>query len=342
MPSAHHRLCRLNRSDGTPIDTRIGPVTIEDVTAREAARAAAAASVISAATAEAFSGEAGDHAAAAEGAAVQAETNAGDSQAFRNQAVDARDGAVAARNATGTLAQAAQDARDDARSARDDAAAAAAQAQLTANLAAQIGGGSMNQNPTFSAWSGSASVGPDNWFAVNAGNGVLSKGPGANGQPQSLRTASTSTANYSVNSSTFAGAVGGEWLALTVEFTLVSGDLRGSGVQIHKRQDGSQIGGSLNLNFATEADAAGNVAGSGVAGRRYTFTKLLDGRQAGVNGYSVFARTRLSTFNPVGAVTIDWHRVSVEVATAEQVETNTVLPAVQAQLAIVADVAASA
>ncbi|HAD84479.1 MAG TPA: hypothetical protein DCG71_06500 [Brevundimonas sp.] len=200
----------------------------------------------------------------------------------------------------------------------------------------------MNQNPTFSAWSGTASVGPDNWFAVNAGNGVLSKGPGANGQPQSLRAASSSTANYSVNSSTFAGAVGGEWLALTVEFTLVSGDLRGSGVQIHKRQDGSQIGSSLNLNFATEADAAGNVAGSGVAGRRYSFTKLLDGRQAGVNGYSIFGRTRLSTFSPVGAATLDWHRLSARTATAEEVAAGTVLPAVEGQLAIVGAVAADA
>src|SRR5690606_36237071 len=130
------------------------------------------ASVLASAQAEAFAGDAGDWAAASEGSAVQAAASAGEGLAYRNAAVDARDGAVAASEASGTSASAAASARQAAEDARGDAQAAAAtslshsssagasaaEAQLAANLAAQIGGGSMNQNPTFSAWSGTASV----------------------------------------------------------------------------------------------------------------------------------------------------------------------------------------
>jgi hypothetical protein len=75
--------------------------------ARDTADQKAQASVLAAAQAEAFAGDAGDHAAASEGAAVQAAARAAEGLAYRNQAVDARDGAVAANVASGTSAQAA-------------------------------------------------------------------------------------------------------------------------------------------------------------------------------------------------------------------------------------------
>ncbi|WP_433952292.1 hypothetical protein [Brevundimonas diminuta] len=75
--------------------------------ARDTADQKAQASVLAAAQAEAFAGDAGDWAAASEGAAVQAAARAAEGLAYRNQAVDARDGAVAANVASGTSAQAA-------------------------------------------------------------------------------------------------------------------------------------------------------------------------------------------------------------------------------------------
>ncbi|WP_312814467.1 hypothetical protein [Brevundimonas sp.] len=120
---------------------------------RDDAASSASASVLSAAQADAAAGEAGDWAAASEGSAVQAGAHAADGLAYRNQAVDARDGAVAASLAAGTSASAAQDAEESAQAeaaAAQNAAAtaitqasnadaAASSAQISANLAAKSG-----------------------------------------------------------------------------------------------------------------------------------------------------------------------------------------------------------
>jgi len=121
--------------------------------AKEEADNSASASVLAAAQADASAGEAGDWAAASEGSAVQAGAHAADGLAYRNQAVDARDGAVAASLAAGTSASAAQDAEESARAEKvaaqnaaatsitqaSNAGAAASSAQISANLAAKSG-----------------------------------------------------------------------------------------------------------------------------------------------------------------------------------------------------------
>lgn len=76
--------------------------------ARDTADQKAQASVLAAAQAEAFAGDAGDWAAASEGSAVQAAASAGEGLAYRNQAVDARDGAVAASQSAGVSASTAR------------------------------------------------------------------------------------------------------------------------------------------------------------------------------------------------------------------------------------------
>ncbi|WP_312219606.1 hypothetical protein, partial [Brevundimonas sp.] len=68
----------------------------------------AQASVLAAAQAEAFAGDAGDWAAASEGSAVQAAASAGEGLTYRNQAVDARDGAIAASQSAGVSATSAR------------------------------------------------------------------------------------------------------------------------------------------------------------------------------------------------------------------------------------------
>ncbi len=87
---------------------RVTAFSLRDVTAQVGSEAAASASVLAAAQAEAFAGDAGDWAAASEGAAVQAAASAGEGLAYRNQAVDARDGAVAASQSAGVSASTAQ------------------------------------------------------------------------------------------------------------------------------------------------------------------------------------------------------------------------------------------
>lgn len=334
-----------NRSDGAPIETRIGPVKIEDVTAREAAKAAASASVLASAQAEAFAGDAGDWAAASEGAAVQAAARAAEGLTYRNQAVDARDGAVAANISAGTSASAAASERQAAEDARDDAAAssatslahsstasaAAADAKLSANLAAQIGGGSLNQNPTFTAWSGAL---PDGYGVLSAANGTYTKVSGRNGQPNALRTASAGTADFGFNQFVEGAKAGGEWVVLEVDVSLEAGSFAGSGIAMSSR---TASGALVTHNYSFMAEF-----GAGATGRAYRFSRLVDLRHANAVRYGVNAWTRWSTFAPSSAATLDWQRVSVRPATEGEIAAGTVLPAVEAQLAIVADVAASA
>jgi|GEM_PF-1238654 len=222
------------------------------------------------------------------------------------------------------------------------ASASAAAASISASLAAQIGGGSLNQNPMSSAWAGTAAVGPDAWTRYNSANGTIQKGPGINGAPQSARTISSGTANFGLQGDPVVAPTGGEWLVMEASFTLVAGDLRGSGLTVQTRNGATQVGSNINLNFATETDTGGRTNGAGVVGRTYTYRKLIDARGTNVNAYWLYMMTRLSTFSPQGAVTLDWHRAAIRSATAEEVATGTVLPDVQAQLSVTAAVAADA
>lgn len=224
-----------------------------------------------------------------------------------------------------------------------NASASAAEARFNANLAAQIGGGSMNQNPTFAAWSGTAAVGPDQWVRYNSASGTIDKVAGRNGQPNSARTISNGTANFGLYQAPVVSASGGEWLVVEASFTLVAGDLRGSGLTVQARTGETQVGANLNLNFATVADVGGRVNGAGAVGKVYTYRGLIDARTgAGVDNYRVYMMTRLSTFSPQGAVTLDWHEAAIRPATPEEVASGTVLPEVEGRLAIVAEVAADA
>lgn len=248
----------------------------------------------------------------------------------------ARDAAIGARND-------AQAAAATALTQSSNASASAANAQISANLAAQVGGGAMNANPTFAAWSGTAAVGPDQWTRYNSANGTIDKAAGRNGQPNSARTISSGTANFGLVQAPVASASGGEWLVVETSVTLVAGDLRGAGMTIQARSGETQIGSNLNLDFATAADVGERVNGAGIVGRIYTYRALIDARTgAGVDNYRIYMMTRFSTFGPQGAVTLDWHRAAIRPATPEEVAAGVVLPAVEAQLAITAAVAADA
>lgn len=332
-------------------------LVIRDITAQVAAELSASASATSASSAAASEAAAGQSANAASGSAATAATRAGEASSFSTLAAGsasaAAGSAATASQASGTSVaarDAAIGARNDAQAAAataltqsSNASASAASAQISANLAAQVGGGSMNANPTFAAWSGTAAVGPDQWTRYNSANGTIDKAAGRNGQPNSARTISSGTANFGLVQAPVASASGGEWLAVEASVTLVAGDLRGAGMTIQARSGETQIGSNLNLDFATVADVGERVNGAGIVGRTYTYRALIDARTgAGVDNYRIYMMTRFSTFGPQGAVTLDWHRAAIRPATPEEVATKIVLPSVEGQLAIVADVAASA
>jgi len=211
-----------------------------------------------------------------------------------------------------------------------DASASASSAKLSANLAASIGGGSMNRNPQFLDWEGTF---PTGWILDASANGETTKGDGINGSSWSLRQASTSQANYGVYNNTSGGTPGGEYLVYEADFTLVSGSLVGSGARVYTRRDGGQTVKTWNHSFA-------NDYGAGEVGKTYRFRKMVDARHVDGTNYRVYGVTRWTTFGSSGAVTLDWHRIAIRPATQEEIAAGTVLPDVQAQLAITAAVAA--
>lgn len=319
--------------------------------ARNTATDKAAAAVLSASKAEAEANDAETWANASEGSATQAAGSAGQALTYRNQASTARDGAVAAQVASGTNATAAQTAKGQSEAARDAAAgsaatavtqasnagAAAASAEISANLAASVGPIGYMRNPSFGDWSAAM---PAHWL-LDTSNGTTTKQPGLNGRPNSMRSAS-SGADYGFRQDVDA-PTGGEYLVLEAEVTLVSGDMRGAGVFLRTRTIAGANILAYALRFGYEPDASGRDVGSGIAGSRYRFSKLIDARNASVQIYRLYGLTRYNVVGPaVGAATLDWHQLDVRPATPEEIAAGTVLPAVESQLAITAAVAADA
>lgn len=201
-----------------------------------------------------------------------------------------------------------------------------ADATRVLSLEAQADGGSSNRNPRFLAWSDSEAIGPDSWTRYNSGNVTVSKGPGRNGAPWSFRQASTGTSNTGAYQDTTGASPGGEQLVLEADFTLVAGSLQGSGLSLDTMNAGGSQVRRSNVNFATE------IGGSGVAGKTYRIRKLVDARHADAASYRLYTMTRLSTFSPVGAATIDWERAAWRPATAEEVASGTILPDVASRV----------
>ncbi len=209
------------------------------------------------------------------------------------------------------------------------ASASAAAAQISANIAAQVGGGSLNQNPTFTAWSGAL---PESYGALSAANGTYTKVSGRNGQPNALRTASVGAADFGFNQFVEGAKAGGEWVVLEVDAVLEAGSFAGAGVQLQARSATAPLV-TRSYSFVTEF-------GAGTSGRAYRFSRLVDLRHANAVRYAINAWTRSSGFAPSSAATLDWQRVSIRPATEGEIAAGTVLPEVEGRLAIVAEVAA--
>ena len=278
-----------------------------------------------------------DAASAANGSATTASSAAGEALAYRNQASAARDDAVTARDEAQTAATTSTGAAATAVSASSSAGASASEAALSAQLAAKIGGGSLNPNPTFAAWTGAL---PDSWTRHGTvGASTITKVAGLNGSPNALRQASNLTSECGLRTDVSPSA-GGEYAVIEADFTLVSGSLVGAGILCQTlNSGGASAGNTFSQAFATVKDASGTVRGAGVAGQTYRYRLLANLKAATVATYRLYGMTRYSpgAWGPAdGAATLDWHRLAVRAATPEEIAAGTVLPGVVAELAITA------
>lgn len=304
----------------------------------------------------------------AAGSAAAASTSAGVATTSRNQAegfasaasTSASNAATSATNA-GQAATAAQTARTEAQAAsvtasvsRDEAVVAssnasnsAAAAQASAILAASTGTASMVSNPGFDSYP-SAAVGavPTAWslwsgtdhFRVADAFGGWSvripAGPGAQSGIQ--------------HSHPFTGVIKqGDWIVLEADVTLNSGTFVGAGVHFQVQRENRTAVAGPSLVFATDRDATGNVVGNGIAGRTYTFRKLILIDHPEASSFTIFAMSKWTGIGVIaGANEITWDRVSCRAATLAEIRDQTVLPVVEASVSTlqgaVADINGSA
>ncbi len=209
------------------------------------------------------------------------------------------------------------------------ATANAAAASLSQSISASLATGHLNQNSAFGNWTFNGSTGCVGWWPYESGNGTISRVTGISGAPYALRATASSSASFGFYSTDPYAVLppGGAWIVIEADVTLVSGDLRGAGVHLWAPSVMSWDA----LNFATDT-SGGSAIGAGTVGATYRFRKIFDARASGLTVISPFGMTKWTGFSPTGAVTLDWHRLGIRLATPQEIATQTVLPGLTANV----------
>lgn len=240
--------------------------------------------------------------------ATEAGTSAEAARTYRDQA----------QTFSGNASGFATSAQTSAATATDKAAAAA----QSATLSASITPGTVNNNPHFAMWAtpglSGFPAGPDYWNPWNF-SGVCTKAPGLTAQ-----NAARVTANAGGSCGMLARAPGfstGTYI-LEAVIRLNSGTLQGAGVHVHPLI-GARASNTGNQDFKEMAfitakdELSGRVAGDGVAGTLYRFSKVVT-FTVPADQFGIYAMSHYGggTFGPISAANdITWYYVGVRSAT---------------------------
>ncbi|MEW4468997.1 hypothetical protein AB1K62_14315 [Parasphingorhabdus sp. JC815] len=287
--------------------------------------------------------------------ASQASTSESLTAGYRNQALGYRNDAnTAASNA----ADSAQDASDFADASQADAAIANAQAVIatdeaaaakrSAELAASVGTGHMNANSRFSDWPDGETY-PTGWQAYSGPAPTRIAGDGSS--PWQLQATALAGSNAGISPN--AGQAenqktvqGGGLYVLEAEVELVSGTFRGAGVHVQFYTVSGSGAGAVHLLF-TGNDAKGDPVGDGATGGKYQFAAIATA-PANATSYRLYAMDHFSYFNSTvslngagagynntsSANSIKWKMLGIRPANPAEIATKTVLPVMQADVAI--------
>lgn len=213
------------------------------------------------------------------------------------------------------------------------ATANAALAQTSATLAASVGMRSLNKNAGFDSypstpglptdWLDAHSIGSANFvrsFDETGGYAVTVSSPGIDGglsQVLAVDTASPSS-----------------YFVLEAEFSM-TGTLAGSGAVATWWDNAvTTFGGAALLSFAADPDSSGTINGAGVAGRRYSFSKLFQTGASNATRFIIYGHNQSS--GNFGASTthkaFKWFKFLVRPATAQEVASGVALPAATANV----------
>ena len=219
------------------------------------------------------------------------------------------------------------------------ATAQAALAQTSATHAASVAIDALNPNARFHDWPGPNTL--NNWHGWVL-NGIVEKTVGPYPNSNALRMTNNAGADHGL---LIEGVGSGEaniglkrpaagWYVVTAKVKLVSGSLRSAGVLLYTVNDGAgYIAEPGNMRFETHPDTNGEAVGLGVAGRVYTFTKLLYCSPDAVNNGNLrlYAMNSWSNFHAENtAKTLDWYECSIRPATETEVRDKTVVAPMEA------------
>jgi hypothetical protein len=123
-----------------------------------------------------------------------------------------------------------------------------------------------------------------------------------------------------------AGIKSAGWYVITADITKNSGSLESSAVYLECTSFSSFI------NLFTAKDSSDTVVGSGVDGRRYRFSKLLQYTGSN-NDWQLYALSGWTSVGSTPAKTITWHECSVRDATPEEIARQTVLAPLETSVA---------
>ena len=188
----------------------------------------------------------------------------------------------------------------------------------------------ITKNSTFATWSSSGSH-PEDWQDWSSGMTSASRVTGVL-SPYAWQQANPSgSVNYGSLQSVNNIISGGYWV-LEADVTLVSGSLAGAGVLLQYGPSSGIDSSAPGLIFNSDPDSSGNVQGAGVAGRRYSFSKLVSLPSNTLTGllYRINNATFFATSSH--AKTVTWHKVSLRPASQAEISAQTAIPSLQASV----------
>lgn len=333
-------------ASATAAGTSATAASTSATTASTKAGEASTSATNAAASATTAQGHANSASTSASTAATSRDTAGGHASAAGTSATNAAASATSAGNAASSATTSANTATTKAGEAQSSATAAtnqaaiatekAAAAQSSAILAASIGMATINRNAGFDDFA-SATVGtiPVGWhhYATGTATGYRVADP-QGGYAWRLPAAANAEVSSAFANLTDA-TIGAGYYVIEADWVLNSGSHNGAGVRFRACTSAGSVVQDTSIDFVAEI-------GAGTAGRAYSVRKVVQVTPTNSHGFELFAMSHWSGFGRsiAAANDITWRRVAVRAATAEEIRSNIVLPALQATVTTQAGVLA--
>lgn len=251
--------------------------------------------------------------------AASLETLTSENRAIRDETQALRDDAENIRDSATTQAEIST---DKATIATDAASAA----REIASISARISNNFINPNASFADYPAADGV-PSGWFRWQNGElgSRVDSRTGGYAYRQSLET--------NIAGGLFANLINGSqqvtqgWYIIDVEFTLVSGSLRGAGIHAPSyTATNANAGTTHNISFFHFIDpSTGQALLNGVVGRTYRISSLVHYPSPETDGILMFVMTAWGAFaGPTTPRTIDWHKAGIRAATQMEIDSGRV------------------